>query len=165
MCNSIRHHTVKPTATLPHNRQHCAMRTSTYHYSNDFAPAWRKRRTRTVLLMHVPCSHVILSHYMYVSLFWLFMNDCLTLCLVVTSNIVYTKPFLQLFCIRPGVIIRPNNDDDCCFYSSVWFQCVYKLDNRSVIENSRSEQKRTNNVVYPVALCSTDKWPHIPENE
>jgi len=124
MCNSIRHHTVKPTATLPHNRQHCAMRTSTYHYSNDFAPAWRKRRTRTVLLMHVPCSHVILSHYMYVSLFWLFMNDCLTLCLVVTSNIVYTKPFLQLFCIRPGVIIRPNNDDDCCFYSSVYTSSI-----------------------------------------
>ena len=70
------------------------------------------------------------------------------------------KPFLQLF-----FIIRPNNDDDYCFYSSVWFHCVSKLDNRSVIENRRSEQERTNNVIYPEELCSTGKWPHIPENK
>jgi hypothetical protein len=37
------------------------------------------------------------------------------------------------------------------------FQYVSKLDNTSVIENRRSEQERTNNVVYPVELCSTDK--------
>jgi len=82
-----------------------------------------------------------------------------------TSNLFTQNPFCSSFSFV-RVIIRPNNDYDYCFYSSVWFECVSKLlDNRSVIENRRSEQERTNNVVYPQELCSTDKWPHIPENK
>jgi len=131
--------------------------------SSDFARAWRKRRTWTVLLLHVPCSHAILSH-------------CKFLCFGCAWTIVWHVPCCHIqYCLHkktlsaalfhsPRVIIMPNNDD-YCFYSSVWFRCVSKLDNWSVTENRRSEQERTNNVVYTVQLRGTEKWPHIPENE